>query len=176
MPEAAHVQIILDTLKLERHIEGGYFRRTFVSQHTNAKRSAKNNAEQRSFATSIYYLLTEQSPIGHLHANKSDIIHYFHSGSPIRYTLVNSAGELSHITMGNDIANGELPQMVVAGGTWKASELVLNSKNNTHGYGLISEVVIPGFDYQDMRLANKQDLTTLWPQHQSTLQRLIKTA
>lgn len=177
MQEAEHVQTIIDTLKLEKHIEGGYYRRTFSAQHSIIENNlAQNNTQKnqpRCIATSIYYLLTAQSPIGHLHLNTSDIIHYFHSGNPIRYTLINSAGELNHITMGNNIANGEQPQMIVAGGTWKASELIIDNNQDTLAYGLISEAVVPGFDYKDMRLATLQDLATQWPQHQHTLQRLI---
>ena len=163
MTETAEVQSIIHALKLEPHIEGGYFRRTYESE----QRAASN-----CYGTSIYYLLTAQSPIGHLHCNQSDIIHYYHSGAPIKYTLVDAEGTLSQIILGNNIANGELPQLLVKGGIWKASELL---SNNNAPYGLISEAVIPGFDYQDMQLASSDDLHLRWPQHKTILEQLIKT-
>lgn len=169
MKESLAVQGIIERLHLEPHIEGGYFRRTYTSdKYTSAKQ-----ADSKYCGTSIYYMLTAQSPIGHLHCNKSDIIHYFHSGSPIQYTLVNSDGELTQVIMGNDVTRGELPQLLVKGGVWKASQLVGN--NNSADYSLISEAVIPGFDYKDMQLATDKDLNNHWPQHTSTLQPLIKS-
>lgn len=165
MPEAESIQNIINILSLEPHIEGGYFRRTYAAEPENGK----------CFASSIYYLLTAQSPVGHLHRNRSDIIHYFHSGQSFRYTLIDTQGNLSTVTLGNNIDQGETPQLLVKGGYWKASELLID-QTDPEQYGLISEAVVPGFNYQDMQIATGHDLLTLWPQHQNTLQHLIKKA
>ncbi len=158
-------QQLIDQLALEAHVEGGYFRRTY---------EAESDAHGRCPGTSIYYLLSTQSPTGHLHCNKSDIIHYYHAGAPIRYTLVDPQGELRQVIMGNRVERGELPQLMVSGGTWKASELIVDS-DQAHDFGLISEAVIPGFNYSDMQLATQQDLEQRWPQHLEQLKHLIKT-
>lgn len=165
MPETDNIQNIINALSLEPHIEGGYFRRTYAAELDNGK----------CFASSIYYLLTAQSPVGHLHRNRSDIVHYFHSGHSIRYTLIDMQGNVSTVKLGNNIDQGEAPQLLVKGGYWKASELLIDQADPEQ-YGLISEAVVPGFDYQDMQIANSNDLLTLWPQHRNTLQHLIKNA
>jgi len=147
---------LISALQLEAHVEGGYFRRTFQADH----RPKINTTEGDRFTlTSIFYLLTAQSPIGHWHENKSDIIHYFHLGGPIDYYLIQPNGELEKVTMGPNPLLGHKLQLTVKGGTWKASHLV------GEDYGLISEAVAPGFDYQDMTLGKREKLLQQFPQH-----------
>jgi predicted cupin superfamily sugar epimerase len=73
--------------------------------------------------TSIYYLLTREGPIGHFHRNRSDIVHYFQLGDPIEYTLIHPDGALETVTMGPDPRRGQVLQLTVPGGIWKASRL-----------------------------------------------------
>ncbi|MBA1331613.1 cupin, partial [Candidatus Endoriftia persephone str. Guaymas] len=75
-------QEIIDALGLEPHLEGGYFRRSYQSA---GEIQTPNGPRHR--LTSIYYLLTDDAPVGHLHRNRSNILHYFHAGAPLRYTL-----------------------------------------------------------------------------------------
>jgi predicted cupin superfamily sugar epimerase len=118
--------------------------------------------------SSIYYLLSSDSPIGYLHRNRSDIIHYFHSGSSIRYLIVSPDGKVEEKTLGCDIANGELPQMIVQGGYWKAARL------SSGEYGLISEAVAPGFDYEDNELATVAEIDRSFPDLAAYLDGYIK--
>ena len=152
-------QDIIDALSLERHVEGGYFRETYRAEETIG---TNRTGDQRNLLTSIYYLLTAEHPIGHFHMNKSDIVHYFHCGSPITYILLTPEGELSRYTLGNDPLSGQVMQIVVPGGVWKASHL------ETGEFGLIGEAVAPGFDYRDMTLAEAKDFKrqfpALWPE------------
>lgn len=137
-------QQLIQALGLEPHpTEGGYFKRTYTAAVT-----APCAAGIRPCLTSIYYLLSDDSRIGYLHKNQSDIIHYFHSGSAIRYWIIHPEGRLETAILGNDLAQGQTPQLTVHGGCWKASELIAGE------YGLLSEAVSPGFDYQDMELAS----------------------
>ena len=68
--------------------------------------------------TSIFYLLTEAQPVGHFHSNKSTIMHYFHMGDPIHYTLIHPCGRLEEVILGHDIASGKFMK------TTKALELI----------------------------------------------------
>ena len=151
---------IIQSLGLVPHVEGGYFKRTFESDHIT-----ENN--QRAMS-SIYYLLTNDSPIGFFHQNKSEIIHFFHAGSPIEYTLVSPDGELTTQVLGPDLKQGHQFQLVVKGGYWKASQLLEG------GYGLISESVCPGFEYADMNIASKNQLHTSYPALIDQIEHLIK--
>lgn len=164
MPDYKH---IIDSLNLEPHPEGGYFRRTYQSTATTP--IGPKNAS-RHLLTSIYYLLTRDSPIGHLHVNRSDILHFHQGGAPIRYILLSPTGELSHFILGNDIKAGQQLQALVPGGWWKASELLESECD----YGLISEAVSPGFEYEDMRFVSKADIEEDYPNFLPELERLCR--
>ena len=149
-------QTIIESLGLEAHVEGGYFKRTFQADHRQRIATAEG---ERFIMTSIFNLLTEEAPIGHWHLNRSDIVHYFHLGSPITYYLIHPDGQLETVVMGADIAAGQKLQLTVRGGTWKASHLEAGV------YGLISEAVAPGFEYEDMTLGTRATLLSDFPQH-----------
>lgn len=152
---------LIAALALQPHAEGGYFRRSFASAYNTTSAGA-----ERPAMSSIYYLLTDDSPIGHWHRNRSDIMHYFHAGEALRYWLIDPGGELSQHTLGLDLAAGETPQLLVPGGYWKATELCSGH------YGLISEAVCPGFDLADMDLAAAAHLAEQFPEHQAIIRRL----
>ena len=158
---------IIQILRLENHVEGGYFRRTFQSDHRPTLFTGEN---QRYLTTSIYYLLTQESDVGHWHNNKSDILHYFHLGDPIEYSLILPNGTLQQIVLGTDLINGQQLQFPVMGGTWKTSRLL----QGEHGFGLISEAVSPGFDYADMTIADSDTLQASYPQHKELINKFAK--
>ena len=165
--EPAPVQALITQLDLTAHVEGGYYRRTYAS---DTQPRVKAPGGERYAMTSIFYLLTAASPIGHFHLNRSDIVHYYHLGDPLRYTLINPDGSLRQVVMGADLSAGQVLQLTVPGGTWKASELLPGSL----GYGLISQVVSPGFDYSDMQMGERAALEARFGQHQVWIRRLTR--
>ncbi|MDT8912751.1 cupin domain-containing protein [Amycolatopsis sp. PS_44_ISF1] len=138
---------------LERHIEGGYFRQTYESGAF-----VKTPRGDRPVANSIIYLLDQASPVGHLHSNVPDITHFLHSGGPIRYRMLAPDGVVHEQVLGFDVAAGEVPVLTCPGGWWKTSMLPPGV-----GHGLISEVVAPGFRYEDQELLTLERLTALFP-------------
>jgi len=70
-------------LQLEPHVEGGYFRRTYQSDYMHE--SIPHTTGSRYLMTSIFYMLTNENPISYFILNRSDIMHYFHIGSPLTY-------------------------------------------------------------------------------------------
>lgn len=150
---------LIQRLSLQAHPEGGYYFETYRSNETIA---TDREGQERSVVTSIYYLLTDDRPVNHLHVNKSDILHYFHSGSPITYMVVDLEGNLQTYKLGLDLAKGEIPQLLVPGGYWKTA--ILESGE----FGLLGESVAPGFDFRDMKLAEaehfRQQFPHLWEQ------------
>jgi predicted cupin superfamily sugar epimerase len=160
------VEQLIKYLKLEGHVEGGFYRRTYEASNT-AKITTQ--AGERYSMTSIFYLLSAESPIGHFHYNKSDIVHYFQMGDPITYYLINPQGELKTVVMGTNLAAGEQLQLTVPGGTWKASKII---SGGTKGYSLISEAVSPGFDFADMTLGYHSLLINKFPQHKALILQL----
>jgi len=155
-------------LNLEEHVEGGYFRQTFKADHRPTIATENGN---RVTMTSIYYLLSAQSPIGHFHMNQSDIMHYFHMGDPITYYMLNADGSLQTTILGPDPSQGHQMQMMVEGGTWKASKISTSGK---YGYGLIGEAVAPGFEYADMQLGKTANLIKQFPKYRTLIEELSR--
>ena len=150
---------LIQHLALTMHPEGGYFSETYRS---SILMDTDRIGRQRSVLTSIYYLLTDDRPIDHFHINQSDILHYFHAGSPVTYLLIPPGGTLQKVVLGLDLASGQVPQLLVPGGYWKAAVLEAGE------FGLLGEAVAPGFDFQDMELlqheAFRQQFPHLWEQ------------
>ena len=155
---------IISLLGLEPHpTEGGYFRRTYES---TLRCDTENGS--RMLLTSIYYMLTKESPVGCLCRNKSDIIHYHQLGASITYTIVSPDGGLSEQVLGPNISNGETLQLLVPGGWWKASQI------GDGEFALISEAVSPGFEYADNEIATEDVIQQLFPEITPRLTKLIK--
>jgi len=97
---------LVEKLKLEPHVEGGYFIRTYESPRKVTTKTKDGSDVERAMMSSIYYLLTKENPINHFHKNLSDIVHYFHLGLPIKYHIISPEGDCSTVVMGPDIMAG----------------------------------------------------------------------
>ena len=145
---------LIEKLSLVKHIEGGYFQETYRSTLTI---NTDREGSERKLLTSIYYMLTDDSPVDYLHKNKSDIIHYFHVGSPITYLTVDPQGKLSKFKLGFDVTQGHTPQLLVPKNCWKAAILEEGE------FGLLGEAVAPGFEYIDMEIAQPDSFKASFP-------------
>lgn len=156
---------IVKLLNLQKHREGGYFSEIYRCTESLATTRV---GKERNLLTSIYYMLTKDSPIGYFHANQSDIVHYFHAGSPITYYIIYPDGRLEKEVLGLDIKAGCRLQLVVKGGCWKASVLTQGE------FGLIGEAVAPGFDYRDAQMAEPDKFKKLFPHLWDELSRYVR--
>jgi uncharacterized protein len=148
-------------LGLEPHPEGGYFKRIYTSP-----RPFPTEQGERALATSIYYLLDRRQPIGRLHRNRSDILHYLLEGGPVEYVLLGADGALRRERL--DCESGGDRFLAVPGGCWKASHLLDGAS-----HALVAEVVTPGFDYADHQFAREEDLRREHPQHFEALRAFL---
>jgi predicted cupin superfamily sugar epimerase len=101
--------------------------------------------------------------------NQSDILHFFQAGSPITYFTISPEGILDTFVLGTDVVKGQLPQLLVKGGYWKASVLLEGE------FGLLSEAVSPGFDYGDMTIAEPDVMKALYPGLWEQIQGYVKS-
>ena len=163
---------VIKELGLEPNVEGGYFVRTYTSPRTIKIHKDDGTHPERPLMTSIYYMLTEDSPIGHFNRNASDIVHFFHMGLSLRYYLLTPEGEISSVVLGPNVTAGERPQITVKGGIWKATELV-PCKDSHYDFGMLGESVAPGFDYADWSMATKEQIMDLLPDTWKTYRRFI---
>ncbi|KAF2098273.1 cupin domain-containing protein [Rhizodiscina lignyota] len=187
--EKPAVQSLIHTLKMQSHIEGGYFVETdrdpalvpnpfhpstdAIYRSTQARLAALNptvalymstvfpsdndNDTTRNASTTIFYLVTEKSPMGAFHRNKARTVHTLHRGRG-RYVLIHAdEAELSGgkarietFVVGQNVEKGERLQWIVEGGKYKCSYLLPDEEGGDSSNGLlISETVVPGFDYKD---------------------------
>lgn len=145
-------QEAIDTLNLSPHPEGGFYKRTYASDHTilNEKK------EERHVCTAIYYLLRDGGK-SLFHRIRSDELWFFHLGEPLE--IISIQGEhLKTIFLGNDIEKGEVPQAAIPANTWFAAWI-----KNEKGFSLVSCTVSPGFDFSDFELAKREDLVQQFP-------------
>ncbi|KAI9810922.1 MAG: hypothetical protein M1827_005781 [Pycnora praestabilis] len=188
--EAPTVQQTIDILGLQKHIEGGYFIETDKDlfrianpfSSTSSNLSSGNQSETRAASTTIHYLLTPNTPLGAFHRNKGRTIHTLHSGRGI-YVIIHAdkVGEegiamVETFVVGHDLAKGEKLQWIVEGGKYKASYLLPDKQDGEDSEGLlISETVIPGFEYSDHNFMTSEQLVELvTPAQANTLAWLLR--
>lgn len=128
---------IIETLKLERHPEGGWYRQTWVAE-------AEDGA--RPTGTCIYFLL-KAGEGSHWHRVDAVEIWHFHAGAPLVLSLAASdAGPAVDHVLGPDLAAGALPQVIVPEGHWQAAR-------TTGDWTLAGCTVSPGFRFDGFELA-----------------------
>lgn len=135
-------------LGLERHPEGGWFRRTWTSAVL-----VETPRGPRPTATGIHYLLpaSERSA---WHVVTSDEMWLWHGPGTLVLTLGGSgdapdAQEQVEVILGPDLAAGQVAQCLVPAGSWQSAHVA------SGGEVLVTCVVSPGFDFADWTLANE---------------------
>jgi predicted cupin superfamily sugar epimerase len=152
-------------LKLELHpIEGGFYRRTYVSAH--AVGMPRGN---RPMSTAIYYLL-EAGTFSGMHVLASDEIFHFYLGDPVEMLQLLPDGRSAVFTLGPDLAAGQHVQLVVPAGVWQGTRLIGDGKT-----ALLGCTVTPGFDFADYRSASYAELAGKWPQKAERIRSLIRS-
>ena len=151
---------VIESLKLERHPEGGWFRRTFES---SSKISTPHG--ERPLGSSIYYLLAgkEYSAWHHL---RSDETWFFHAGCGLLVHMFGVDGYVSQ-TLGPKISLGAEPQLTIPAQTTFAAELC-----NVGEWCLIGCSVFPGFDFDDFAWGDIDGLCESFPEQTELLLRL----
>lgn len=154
----------IEKLDLQPHPEGGYFKETYRSELMDSFEEINGI---RNVSTGIYFLLTKGN-FSAFHRIKSDEMWHFYDGSPVSIHVIEPQGRRYQIKLGLDAENGELPQAVVPAGCWFASMVEMGE------YSLTGCAVAPGFDFQDFELAQRDELTKLYPQHELIVQELTR--
>lgn len=149
---------LIQTLQLQPHPEGGYFKETYRAEKTVALEAEK----VRSVSTAIYYLLEDQD-FSAFHRIQSDELWFFHQGEPLEIVSIQEGKLVSEI-LGNNVTKGEKPQVIIPAKVWFAARIQSSS-----GYALVSCTVAPGFDFADFELAERNALTTQFPHLKETI-------
>jgi uncharacterized protein len=135
LPSAADM---IARLRLQPHPEGGHYRETF--------RDPRTDDQGRSLSTAIYFLLArgERS-----HWHRIDAVEIWHHYAGHALTLqIAQDGDSCSVTLGPDLAAGEVPQAIVPAQAWQAAE-------TSGDWTLVGCTVAPGFDFAAFELAPK---------------------
>ncbi|MBZ0147770.1 MAG: cupin domain-containing protein [Pseudorhodoplanes sp.] len=127
---------IIRMLELKPHPEGGHYRETF--------RDPRVDASGRAASTAIYFLLA-RGERSHWHRVDAVEIWHWHAGAPLTLRVA-GGGTNRDITLGPDLAAGQVPQGIVPAGHWQAAQ--------TRGdWTLVGCTVSPGFEFAGCELA-----------------------
>ncbi|MBU3127566.1 cupin domain-containing protein [Clostridium tagluense] len=161
-------QYFIDTLNMEAHPEGGFYKSSFCSCENISSNNLKTKFEgERILWTSIYFLLRD-GEISSFHRLKSDEMWYYHAGSPLTIYMISPNGELTTKQLGLNIENGETPQFLVP------KNHIFGSAMNSPGYSLVGCMVSPGFDFKDFEIIERDVLLTNYSQHKDIIIKLTK--
>lgn len=163
------IDAIVQKLGLMPHPEGGFYRETYRSRDLLQPENSDYKGE-RNCSTCIYFLLTSNS-FSAFHRIRQDEIWHFYKGLPVNIHMIAKDGSYAVIRLGSDLDNGEIPQFVVPGGTWFASEVAGKT-----GYSLTGCTVSPGFDFADFEMGNRQELTQAYPDSAEIIYRLTRAS
>lgn len=147
----------IQTLNLEPHPEGGYYKQTDYSDIEYSKTNKK-----LPLYTNIYFLLTPESP-SHFHQLTSDELWYYHAGDPLTVHSLHEDGRYTKTVLG--LNEGQALHHNVHAGTIFGSTV-------EKGYALVSCAVIPGFDFADFKMFTKEKLRKEFPEHDDIINTL----
>ncbi|OJF97151.1 cupin domain-containing protein [Alkalibacterium sp. 20] len=146
-------------LQLEPHPEGGYFKQTDLSDDTYAK-----EGKHLPLYTNIYFLLTAANP-SHFHRLTSDELWFYHAGHPLTIHSLTPEGSYQETTLSLETSEEHQLHHTVPAGTIFGSTV-------EDGYALVSCTVVPGFDFADFQLFTKNELSEIYPEHQTIINKL----
>jgi hypothetical protein len=130
-------QAIIETLGLEPHPEGGWYRETW---------RADSPPGERACATAIFFLL-EPGQTAHWHRVDAAELWLWHAGQTLTLSLSpGENGPVSTVTLGPDVTAGHVPQALVPPGQWQMAM-------PDEGWTLVSCVVSPGFEFSGWEMA-----------------------
>jgi predicted cupin superfamily sugar epimerase len=163
------LQQLIHEYGLQPHPEGGWYKETYKSSECiPATALPPRFGGSRAFSTAIYFLL-EQGSFSAFHRIKSDECWHFYAGDPLLVYVIQPNGILEIISLGNDIAKGQLFQYIVPANCWFASKPASGGN-----WCLVGCTVAPGFDFADFDLADASALSAIYPQHESIICQLCR--
>lgn len=140
-------QHLIETLKLQPHPEGGWFKEVFRSA---AQVMPADGRQARQALTTIYFLL-EAHQHSRWHRVLSDEVWIYLEGAPLALWTSDAALRTppAHVRLGPVDVHGTRPQHTVPAGQWQAARPITAPATPDLDYTLVSCTVGPGFDFDD---------------------------
>ena len=162
------VEEVIRQLELTPHPEeGGYFRETYRSSENLQGGSLPTRySSSRSLGTALYYMLTPNS-VSTMHRLITDEIFHFYLGDPVEMLWLCPDGSARLLTLGQDLMEGELLQVVVPMGTWFGARLIPGGR-----LALMGTTMAPGFEYTDYEPGDQATLIAQYPAQEALIRKL----
>lgn len=138
--------------------EGGFFAETYRSYERIEALPHRYDGGTRAFSTAIYYLLTPDT-FSAMHRLPSDELYHFYLGDTVEILQLYEDGTGTITKIGNDLASGVRPQVIIPRGVWQGSRLVSGGK-----VALLGTTVAPGFEFTDFESGRRDRLLSSYPQ------------
>ena len=130
------VQKLIDTLQLQRHPEGGWYRETWRDTTDDGS---------RGHGTAIYFLL-EEGPGSLRHRVDATELWHHYAGDPVELRIESADGHVVCKLLGSDLESGERPQEIVPKDAWQ-------SARSTGAWSLVGCTVCPAFEFSGFELS-----------------------
>jgi predicted cupin superfamily sugar epimerase len=125
--------LVVERLGLQPHPEGGWYAETF--------RDVATDASGRARSTAIFYLLGAGDVSARHRVDAVEVWHHY-AGDALELTI-----EDERHVLGDDLAAGEHPQVVVPAGAWQSARPLGE-------WALVGCTVAPGFEFVGFELAD----------------------
>jgi predicted cupin superfamily sugar epimerase len=128
---------VIRQLGLTPHPEGGYYRETFRDER---------QVEGGRAASSLIYYLLDTGDVSEWHRVDAVEVWHWYAGAPMVLTLSPNGHDAEAHRLGNDILNGQRPQLVVPAGWWQTA-------TSLGAWTLVGCTVAPAFDFASFEMA-----------------------
>lgn len=150
---------IIALLGLQRHPEGGWYRRVYQSD-------AKLPGGQ-SCGSAIYYLLEEEDFSAFHRLEQDELLHHY-IGAALDVHQFRD-GQYVCATLGVDLATGQRPQLALSAGTVYA--IVPRA---SQGWALIGCTVCPEFRFETFAMPPAEELLRAYPAQRELIERYTR--
>lgn len=146
-----NADVVIATLGLEPlPEEGGMFRRFWADEHGSA----------------IWFLL-RPGDFSALHRLTGPELWHHYAGAPVRMLLLRGDGTVERPLLGDDLAGGETPVVVVEAGTWMGAE-------TAGDWSLVGATMAPPFVPEMFELGERATLAAAYPEAAGDIARLTR--
>lgn len=141
--------------------EGGMWAQGHLSDEIIPAGQFEGRDTDRPLYGTIYYLITRES-FSCMHILVTDEVWYHHMGPAAKLFLIYPDGKCEVKLLGQDLVNGELPQITVPRGVWQGC-LMGESGLVSDGeiYTLVSTSMAPAYQASDFRAGVYEELRPL---------------
>ena len=173
MPDLTAEEII-ERLGLEPlEQEGGYFRSTWRSppRIPSENRESVGSTNDHAAGTAIYFLITRDQ-FSAMHRLKADEIWLHHLGDPLEMLMLHPDGGGELACIGPDLSKDQYPQHPCPANSWQGTHIAPGQ--DRFGYALCSCIVVPGFEWSEFELGDRDTLVRQFPKYAHSIRALTR--